>query len=821
MLPRLLTSILLGMSLPWAATYHFATDGDDVRTAAQAGSPATPWRTLAQLGTVKVMPGDSILLRRADVWREPLVLKQSGTMSQPVTIAPYGNGSAPPELRGTIRLAAAPVSGMHSARLPDGQKVLSVFVNGRRMRCARFPDTGWVVASSVERDSIVTASALAGQDWVGASIHLRSSMWTLETHRVLAQRGGRLTLDGKAIYGPPDSVRFFLSNHRSALQGVEAWAHDASDSTLHWTGSGDTVEAAVLPTLIDLSNRSHVRVQGLRIFGSTAQAVKLGGTGIQVEGCEILEPGLVGIKLAGREGLFQANRIEGAGNGALVGSGQGHRIASNRIRRTALLSDLGPDGMGYGCCGGRAIDFSGDSNTVARNSIDSSGYIGIGFRGRNTLVEENEVSHSCMTTDDCGGIYTWTGKFLDTGSEGSVIRRNFVRDPVGAPSGWPGAWDAAQGIYLDDGSHDIVVDSNVVTGNARGIFLHNNRRCTVRGNVAFGNRASQIALSHDHLAGPGDMFDNRIEDNLLVALPDQGADVTIDIHQAQTVPMATVTGNVVCSDQTISARCSQDDRILWRKEAITANDPRLGPEIQPNGHFDSTRLAWSSWPAQAKLSLDSGTACLEGKCLKMTYVGDTAANSPLANSSRTVSTTPGQAWRLSFRARALNPGQILSPTFRRAGGNYGTLGFSVAVTIDTQWTSHSFLFRASETEPKARVDFHNSRKDSVYWLDDVSLRSVPDSLLVGLPTARLLPNPTSTPRPASLAAGPWMDAWGTTLNQGTILHPWQAKVAFPYTGWSTAVRPRATPSLLRITRAGGNWEIHGLRGTAHVVDMRG
>lgn len=816
----ILPAILLGFATTWATSYHFAADGDDLRTTVQAGNSATPWRSLAKIASTALLPGDSILLRRGDVWREAMLVKQSGTVGNPIVIAPYGDGSAKPRLLGTIPLAGTTVGDGYSARVPGGQNVTAVFADRVKLRCARFPDTGWTMASSVEGDSAVSAPILGNKNWVGASIHLRTRMWTLETHRVVSQQGGRLVLDKKAIYGPPDSVRFFLSNHNSAIASAQAWAYSAKDSMLHWSGPA-TIEASVFPTLIDLTGANHVQIRGVSLFGSTVQAVKSGGTGIRVEDCEIFEPGLLGIKLAGRQGVFRSNRIEGAGNGAIVGSGTLHRIEANHIRRTALLSDFGPSGMGDGCCGGRAIDFNGDSNTVSRNIIDSTGYIGIGFRGLSTLVEENDVAHSCMTTDDCGGIYTYVGNYLDAGSKGSVIRRNFVRDPVGAPSGWPHPWDASIGIYLDDGSHDIRVDSNVVWGNATGIFLHNTRRAVVRGNIAFGNRNAQLSMSHDNLAGAGDMFDNELDGNLVVALPSQGAEVQVGVHQAQTLPLGSMTNNILCTDQILSVSCQQENLPLWHGSGMENSDPRLGPETQANGLFDSAKLGWSAWPSQVKLSLDSGAACVTGRCLKVSYVGDTANRSPLTNCSRTVSTLQGQAWRLSFRARALNPGQKLSPTFRRSNGDYAPLGYSSPVRLDTAWTSHSILIRASMAEPSARVDFHNSRTDSVYWLDDVSLRSIPDSALQNLPTARLLVNPTANERGGMLAGAPWMDAWGASVTTELVVPPWQAKVVFPYSGRATSIAKQGSASRLRIHRTGNRWEIDGLGGSARIFDARG
>lgn len=814
-----ITLALVAASPATSATYHLAPDGDDSRTPAQAGDPGTPWRSLGRIATVVLQPGDSILLRRGGVWRDSLRISRSGTSDRPIVVAPWGPGTEPPEIRGTDSLDAPLVDGLRTAKVPPGRTVRSVFANGTPVPVARFPDTGWLVATAVDGDSAIRAPELAGRDWTGASIHLRSSMWTLETHRIARSESGRLVFHRKAVYGPPDSVRFYLTNH-PAGRNTPSWHQSFPDTSLRWTGGPASVEASVRTVGIDLGTSSHVRVEGLRFFGTGLQGVKSNGTGVQVRGCRFLFPGLVAVSFNGRQGRFEDNRIEGAHDGALVGYGVGHRLEGNTVRATAQSRLLGPEGMGTGCCGGRAIDLSGDSGTIARNDVDSTGYIGIGFRGRWTLVEENRVAHSCMTTDDCGGIYTWTGKFDAVGSEGSVIRRNVVSDPVGAPSGWPHPWDAAQGIYLDDGSHDIRVDSNVVSGSASGIFFHNSRRASARGNILYGNRV-QVRLSHDGLAGPGDMFDNRIEDNVLVGVRGQGVDIQASIHQAQSVPLGSWTGNVYCSDQILSAGCRRDDLPLWSRERVAATDPRLGPQTQRNGAFDSSRLGWSSWPTQNRIALDSGAACGGGRCLRVAYTGDTVQRGPLANAGAPFPTAAGQAWRLSFRARGLDRGQILTPTFRRSAGDYATLGFSAATALDTSWTFHDFLFRATADEAAARMDFHGSRKDSIYWIDDVSLRSVPESLASLPPSSRLLANASARPSTFEPGDGSWMDPWSRGIPAPVLVAPWSGLVLFAFEGTAAVGRRHLALPPRIVSRPGSRWGVAGLGREATVHDARG
>ena len=823
MTPRSLALLLAGLSAPWAASYHFAADGDDSRSASQAGSPATPWKTLAQLGTVRVNPGDSILLRRGDTWHEPITIRRSGSLASPVIIAPYGSGSARPELRGTVLLAGTPAGGQFSAKVAGGAAVKAVFADGARMRCARFPDTGWIKASAIEGYSALSANAVAGRDWVGASIHLRTSVWTLETHRVLSQEGSRLVLDTKTVNILPDSVQFFLTNHVSALPSASgpAWAFSASDSTLHWTGPTTSVEAAVLPSLLDITGFSHVRASGLRLFGSTFQAVKMNGTGLHVTDFDIVHPGLTGMMMKGRENRFVGNRVYAAANTAVSGIGALQTIESNVIRRTAQLADFGPDGMGDGCCGGRGIDFSADSSVISRNDIDSTGYIGIGFKGLSNMVEQNVVARSCMTTDDCAGIYTYAGKYANVGAAGSVVRRNFVFSSVGGAAGIPKPSDASVGIYLDDGSHDITVDSNVVWDNGKGIFLHNTQRVTLRGNTSFNNRLSQLLMVHDGLAGVGDMTDNRIHGNLLVAFPGQGADAQSTIQQLQAQPLAEMEGNTICSYQILSTRCWNETSELWKKTTLVGDDARLGVETQANGGFDEGIQTWISWPAEAAYSLDSGANCVTGHCLKLSYRGVSPTINPLFYAKKSLSVVKGQAMLVSFRARSPRPGQNLVATLRRGTGDFAVLGFMAAVRLDTHWTSHSFLFRANETEAKARLDFRNSYTDSIYWIDDISVRSVPESLLVDQAPPLLLANPSNSSLTPAITGTSWMDAWGVSQTSALSVSSWQAKVVFPYPGWTSSVSGRPTKRSLRAIRTSDGWRIEGLQGPARIVDLRG
>jgi hypothetical protein len=107
---NLMKTIFLFMMLGLGATanattyYVSSSQGSD----GNSGTSSTAaWATLAHVNAQTFQPGDSILLRRGDVWNESLVPPSSGAVGNPITFDAYGVG-APPNLTGYY---AVPASG--------------------------------------------------------------------------------------------------------------------------------------------------------------------------------------------------------------------------------------------------------------------------------------------------------------------------------------------------------------------------------------------------------------------------------------------------------------------------------------------------------------------------------------------------------------------------------------------------------------------------------------------------------------------------------------------------------------------------------------
>jgi hypothetical protein len=88
----------------WGTTYYVSSSlGNDGNSGTASG---TPWQTLAHVNAQTFLPGDSILLRRGDVWNESLVPPSSGAPGNPISFDAYGTG-APPNLTGYYAVPAS------------------------------------------------------------------------------------------------------------------------------------------------------------------------------------------------------------------------------------------------------------------------------------------------------------------------------------------------------------------------------------------------------------------------------------------------------------------------------------------------------------------------------------------------------------------------------------------------------------------------------------------------------------------------------------------------------------------------------------------
>jgi len=176
--------------------------------------------------------------------------------------------------------------------------------------------------------------------------------------------------------------------------------------------------------------------------------------------------------------------------------------------------------MGHPEIGTQAAIMARPSNnaTFEYNEILNTGLNGIYFYGDNVLVKNNFINNYCVTLDDGGGIYTYTGTggIMTTNGKiqgnicingiGQVNGTNLANpDPDGRP---------AYGIYLDEQSKNIeMLDNTVAYNSSAGIMLNASAGyINVHRNTSFDNDGRQFhSTCYDLALKP---TNNRIFSNL-------------------------------------------------------------------------------------------------------------------------------------------------------------------------------------------------------------------------------------------------------------------------------------------------------------------
>lgn len=214
-----------------ATTYYVSNSlGNDLNNGL---SPSSPWKTLAMVSSFNFQPGDSILFKRGDVWKEAstLAFTESGTVTSPIIISTYGLGNKP---------------------------IISY----------NLPINGWN----------------------------NSSNWTLFAPNIWRMKyipgtsPNRLWINGTEVLVAPILADVGTTNSQGTF---EHWFYTTSDSMLYVYSIGNpaisytSMEGNALYSLV-LYNNSHLIVEGLDIRGGRWQTVYIGRASyITIRDCNI------------------------------------------------------------------------------------------------------------------------------------------------------------------------------------------------------------------------------------------------------------------------------------------------------------------------------------------------------------------------------------------------------------------------------------------------------------------------------------------------------------------------------------------------------
>ncbi len=524
-----LVFFLSGVLSARATNYYFSSyTGDDGRSVQQAQNPSTPWRTLDKLNAIfpSLKPGDTAFLQRGSFFVGSIRVTQSGVAGNPIVIAAFGTGFAP-MISGFSTLKGWTSAGGNIWQSPCGScglRVNMVKVGDSLQPMGRWPNRdaangGYArVQSHADTTSITDASLSSGPNWTGADLVLRKYTWVIERDSILQHSGNTIRYKTGSSNQATDKFGYFIQNSLQTLDRNGEWYYDprTKKMNMYWTSdpSGISINATAVDTLINISKRQYVSIQGLFLQGANRVGIYVIQSGnISFSDCTVIFNGVNGVKTIQSNYIsFLRVSLDRSGNNGMELDGSNNLVQDCRINRTGTIPGMGNPMQSY-----IAITLRGDNNTVQYNKIDSSGYSGIDFFGANNNILNNVVDYFAFVKDDGGGIYTWSGDIsITTKRPVGNITGNIVQNGTTCPAGTDSVHAGiAHGIYLDYNSGYATITGNTVTKCTGGIFIQDAHYVTVQQNTFFNNN-SQIILRHAF--NPALFQNNDVSNNIAVSL---------------------------------------------------------------------------------------------------------------------------------------------------------------------------------------------------------------------------------------------------------------------------------------------------------------
>jgi hypothetical protein len=486
-------------------SYYFSVKGDDENTGTSVDNP---WKSLDKLNGITLNPGDNVLLKRGEIFYGSLNLTANGTLEKNIVVSSYGEGELP------VISGAVPVSGwentgdgMYRASFTSAE-IKNVFLNNKQLTIARFPNSGYLNIDKNNGDKGFTSNEIAesGQKWNGATVVFRTNNWTWENREAINLIPGVFVFDKPSANECRDNWGFYITNSLQALDLVYEWCHDfdagylylklpesmdpndvniegaTRDNGIIISGQFCTIENIQIEKTVEssiTSNCSYLTIDNCLLSKSRYHGLKLrlGGDNNRISNCKISDVCGLGIDVGARDATIENCTLQNIGlYPELSLTGQQKQIAIKSIgsRNTHV----------YSCV------------------IDSIGYSGILTLSDSSMIENNIITNTMMRLNDGGALYSY-GQFARYG----VFRNNIIK----YVHGYGGATESGEpeiypGMYLDNGTRNMLVENNTVAYGGGGI--HGNAGTSdiiIRNNISFGNTGSQFSMAdwgtHELISG--------------------------------------------------------------------------------------------------------------------------------------------------------------------------------------------------------------------------------------------------------------------------------------------------------------------------------
>lgn len=534
--------------------YVDASSGSDTNSGTTV---TTPWKTIAKVNSKTFLPGDSILFKRGEVWREQLIASTSGTAGSPITFGAYGTGAKP------VISGADAVTGwtLYSGNIYVANVGLitpptKLYLDGKYYDVAHHPNTGYLLATanSTNTTSIVDAAlTLSSSQVVGATVMARTVPWSISSASVTAYDPAThtLTLDTPVDYNAMrKGYGYYLKNKFWMLDSPGEWFYDSATGKIYlWTAASDypgdhTVEISKRYYGI-INKKSYVTIQDLAITNADDTTVYIYGSDHVTANNLDVSGGQIGIYVGNSTNSVVSNcSVQNPLSNGIQLSGTSNStidVTGNTVNNTGNVGTSPRQSDG-----GIVISRTAVNVTASDNVITNSGNTGIHLSGDQIVVKNNVVNNSCLILNDCAGIYTYG---MDaTIPTNKTISGNTVTNSIGNVNGTTSVSTEAEGIYLDDGVHDTKVLNNVVVNTRYGIYIHTGHNNTVTGNTVYSARSYGLSIEEAGAAAtsPGVAYNNIVKGNTFETVSSDATSSFYSSIEASTAGFGSYDNNQYC-----------------------------------------------------------------------------------------------------------------------------------------------------------------------------------------------------------------------------------------------------------------------------------
>jgi parallel beta-helix repeat protein len=520
----ILTILFLWVYSANATNYYVSNSGNDSNDGL---TTATAWQTLSKVNSSTFIAGDSILLKRGDSWNERLTLKSSGNAGNPIVVSAYGSG-AKPLITGLQAVSLTNVGNIWSGIVTNAVANLNtVLVDGKIQAKGRYPNAtatngGYLTFQSSTQTSITSSSLTGTPSYVGKECVVRTAAWILDVIKVASQSTSTLNFSTPLTYNPSSSGGngFFFQNDSTFLDVQGEWSYDSAKKLCVYSTASPVVQVSTIDTLIYVNGHSYITFDNLSVQGANLAAFQFDSlSNITVQNCSVNNSGTLALSAQKSSYLSALNdSIQNSLSGAIYwrrvdpytpmqDTCNYATITNTYIKNTAIYAGMGLNNNGRYM----GIDVVGRKPLLYNNIIDSTGYAAIIFNG-DPIVKNNYISNYNFVKDDGGGIYTVVGSYIPADyNNGSIIRKNLVVNGIGALNGVQAGWSHSPGIYLDNSTKNIIVDSNTIYNTQdAGLYLNEADSNTVINNNIYNSTGNVFYYlgSNSYISAGGNQIKN-------------------------------------------------------------------------------------------------------------------------------------------------------------------------------------------------------------------------------------------------------------------------------------------------------------------------